>query len=377
MTEPYDTEELIRLAQLELDEIAKGEQKWNDRIGQYIESANQGRRPLRFINGDALGHNAKPPNYLIQDILETDSMGMLAGASGAYKSFLSLAIAHSICTGSDFFGRQVYGQHKVMYICGEGESALGRRIKAIQLRCGDFNNNLMPLEDRIKIDDEDDIKDVAAQVNLYQPALVIFDTFASLNSKTNENDNSEVSNVLSMLNRHLRNGHTTSMVVHHFGKDSERGIRGASAFSANVDFVFSMAKDKNTMQTTLSCKKMKDGEDFEDLNLLAHKVPLGIYGQNNAEVTSLVLSHYDGMLAEVKPDNNTVIMMEYDRLLKSDPRHTHYGDVGVNKKLLQDRFCDVTGAKPGAIRTAFSRFKDLVGDENYIEYKDLLIITRK
>lgn len=371
MTEPYDTEELIRLAQLELEELNKAEKLWNAHADQM--QAVSGLPPLTFLNGDALGYNARPPNYLIQDILESDSIGMLAGASGSYKSFLALAMAHSICTGNDFFGSQVYETGKVMYICGEGEGALGRRIRAMQLRYGDFHNNLMPLEDKIRIDDENDIIRVALQINLYKPSLVIFDTFSSMNSKTNENDNSEVSNVLSMLNRHLRNGHTTSMVVHHFGKDADKGIRGASAFSANVDFVLSMTKEKDTMQTTLSCKKMKDGEDFKDLILLAEKVPLGIFGQNDEEVCSLVLRQHGGKMAGVKADNYTLIMIEYENLLESDPRPTPIG-LGVCKKILLQNVKDVLGISKNSMDTTYGRFIEKVGKNKYNEINKIVVI---
>jgi RecA-family ATPase len=367
MIDDDDTDELIRLAQEELAEIQKQQSQWDEK-----HSFNEPM--LKFINADGLGHTAKPPNFLIQDILETDGMGILAGSSGAYKSFLALAVAHSICTGNDFFGNRVYGAHKVMYICGEGQAALSRRVRAIQLQHGDFDNNLMSLDGKIRIDNEDDINAVSEQINRFKPALVIFDTFSSMNSRTNENDNSEVANVLSMMSRHISNGFTTSMIVHHFGKDADRGIRGASAFGNNVDFVFSMVRDKESMQTTLSCRKMKDGDDFTDLILLADKVPLGIYGQNGEETTSLVLRHYDGKFAGKKPDQYAMIMEEYLALLAADPRPTILGN-GVCKKIFYKNLIDSLEINKDALYNAMSRFKEKYGNEKCNEINGIFVLS--
>ena len=43
------------------------------------------------------------------------------------------------------------------------------------------------------------------------------------------------------------------------------------------------------MTTTLSCKKMKDGENFQDIHMDASVVNLGLFGQDGEESTSLVM----------------------------------------------------------------------------------------
>jgi len=45
----------------------------------------------------------------------------------------------------------------------------------------------------------------------------------------------------------------------------------------------------DTMNTVLSCKKMKDGELFKDINLVAKIIELGLIRQDGDQSTSLVL----------------------------------------------------------------------------------------
>lgn len=57
-----------------------------------------------FSNADELSVKAKAPNYIVNNILETDSHGILGGSSMAFKTFVAIRLAHSVCTGISFMG---------------------------------------------------------------------------------------------------------------------------------------------------------------------------------------------------------------------------------------------------------------------------------
>jgi RecA-family ATPase len=250
-----------------------------------------------WITASELSKNATAPEYLIDNILESKTHGLLAGGSQAFKSFCVLKMAHSICTGRDFFGHTVYKTGRVLYICGEGMGALGRRIRALNIVDGDIGDNLVVKRSPLAIDNIADMDWLRQQINLFHPALIIFDTFSSLATSTGENVNEEVARALRMVNDSCSDNGTTSIIVHHYGKDTERGSRGASAFSANVDFELSMRRDPNSdMAAILTCKKSKDGEYFDDINIKAHVVDLGMPKQNGHSTTSLVLKRVDTTL---------------------------------------------------------------------------------
>jgi RecA-family ATPase len=251
----------------------------------------------QWVTASELAQNATAPEYLIDGILESKTHGLLAGGSQAFKSFCVLKMAHSICTGRDFFGYTVYKTGKVLYICGEGMGALGRRIRALNIVDGDIGDNLIVKRSPLAIDNIADMDWLRQQINLFHPALIIFDTFSSLATSTGENVNEEVARTLRMVTDSCSDNGTTSIIVHHYGKDTDRGSRGASAFSANVDFELSMRRDPNSdMAAVITCKKSKDGEYFEDINIKAQVVDLGMPKQNGHSTTSLVLKRVDNML---------------------------------------------------------------------------------
>lgn len=255
---------------------------------------------LDFSCGDYLAINATAPNFLINDILETDSHGILGGASMAFKTFADLRIVYSICTGADFMGHSVYKTGKVLYVCGEGEGALARRLKALQIAESDFNGNLLVLKSNISIDNKVDMDRLKFAIMIIKPALVVFDTFASLVSETDENAPYQVAKALRLIKETCRNGYTSSLIVHHYGKDATKGMRGASNFINDMDFAIEMTRATDSMITTMSCKKMKDGENFQDIHMEAIVVELGLTRQDGKVTTSLVLKMADYVPSENK-----------------------------------------------------------------------------
>ena len=353
--------ELIRQSERELLEIESG----------------VSRSGLGFSNADEMALIAKAPNYLINQCLESDSHGILAGPSMAFKSFMALAMAHSICTGADFFNHKTFGAHKVVYICGEGKGALARRMRAVSVVHGGFNNNLLVLDQKIRIDNEDDIKAVSAKIQGIKPALVIFDTFSSMNSVTNENDNSDVAAALGMIQRNLSNGFTSSLIVHHFGKDEERGIRGASAFTANSDFILVMKReDPESMEVSLKSIKTKDGDNFAPINAVARIVDLGIESQDGEKTTSLILSNAEQRFNGRPSSTHEKLNDLFDHLVETRPDMTAEGEIGVAKKALLEAAKQLLLIKAESVRVMTSSYINSMKKKGLmIENQGILIKT--
>ncbi len=247
----------------------------------------------KWINADEMANAATAPVYLINNIIESKTHGIIAGASQSFKSFCVIKMAHSICTGGDFFGHDVFTTGKVLYICGEGLGALGRRIKAIKIVEGDFNNNFFVLNKPLFIDNIAEMAWLKEQIDFINPLFVAFDTFSSLATSTKENVNEEVARVLRMVSDCCLESGASSIVVHHYGKDADKGTRGASAFGANVDYEISLKRGEG-LNAVMSCKKSKDGDFFEDIEILAHVVELGLVRQDGSMSSSLIIKKASG-----------------------------------------------------------------------------------
>jgi hypothetical protein len=246
-------------------------------------------RKLSFSSADDMAISAKAPDFLINDILETDSHGVIFGGSQSFKTFDVIAMAHSICTGNAFMGHEVFKTGKVIYICGEGKGALSRRFKALQITEGSFNGNLIVLNESIAIDSITAMQALKEAIQEINPVLVVFDTFSTLATGTSENDNNAVASTLGIVKDTCTTGICSSIIVHHTGKDASRGTRGAYAFEGNTDFLIEMERVPDSMNTVMKSKKMKDGENFSDIYMIAHVVELGLIRQDGKMTTSLIL----------------------------------------------------------------------------------------
>lgn len=71
----------------------------------------------------------RPPEYIIDGLFETETLGPLFGDPGCGKLFLAVDIALSVASGVQFHGRDVR-QGPVFFIAGEGHNGLARRFAA-------------------------------------------------------------------------------------------------------------------------------------------------------------------------------------------------------------------------------------------------------
>ena len=379
-----------------INEIASateaGEHCSNEQTEQLAFQTN-----LRFACADVLAAQARAPKFIIDGILNEDACGILGGSSMAFKSFTAFRMAHSICTGKPFIGRQVYETGPVVYICGEGEGALSRRIKGLIIKYGGFNNNLVILQTQISIDNVNEMNALRADLLKIKPKFVIFDTFASLVSSTEENSTSAVGAVLKMVKMICRNADgnniTSSMIVHHFGKVTSAGLRGASSFTNDTDFVFILERTQGKLNTVMSCGKQKDGEEFKPISLKAFVVNLGLTMQNGNEAKTLVIDEGDPLDASSKKSLlNEVEQISFDVLTDvitngidvSNDMLNHASEKGVtviSEKMIsvsnwREKFDDTRTTSADANRMAFNRAKkDLIKKFMVLVFSDYACIT--
>lgn len=281
-------------------------------------SANDETTSVVIPNGWDLAADAKPARYLVDGILEEDAHGIFGGASMTYKTFTALRLAHSICSGKPFAGREVYKKGAVVYVCGEGQGSVQRRLKALLIKCGkpDYMIDIVPAG--VSLTCPESMAKLRDRIKPLNPVLVIFDTFASLSGGIEENSNSEVGAALNLVRDTCRAVGASSLIIHHFGKNTDQGFRGASAFVNNVDFAFMAHKrgGENSRESGLTCHKMKDGEHFSEIFFKTEIVHLGIYDQKGNESTSLVAEH-DANGVSNKPLTQDEIMLRELKHLQS------------------------------------------------------------
>lgn len=228
-----------------------------------------------------------PVEPLIAGVMSRRSACVLVGATGAGKSFLALAWACCVGTGTDWLGRAVE-RSRVLYVVGEGASGLDQRISAWEQAWGhDVSDDdvLFSVKPASLLRSET-WAEVTAEAKSENIGMVILDTFSSLYPDADETkDAAAVTRRLSDMTTAI-NG--TVVLVHHPGWGDLERTRGGYQLTANVDEVLLLRGTAKEPQLQLERLKAKDDALGDKIHLL-RKVTRGsciIEGRTEAEAAA-------------------------------------------------------------------------------------------
>lgn len=249
-----------------------------------------GRR-VPVLKLDALREASAAVRWTVKHVVPADSVGMLFGGTGTFKSFIALDLALHVAHGQPWMGRQtVKGQ--VLYIAAEGGAGLWGRIDAWH-RVRNMQWQAAPLfvvPQAVDLSvDAWRVVDAAQSIGA-NPALVVVDTLSQTYSGE-ENSANEMAAYLREIGLRFRALWGCAVVlVHHTGHQATERPRGTSAIRANLDFLLGVFRDETEMLATMTAVKQKDGELMKDAVFSLGSVALG----NDADgdlVTSLSAWH--------------------------------------------------------------------------------------
>ena len=248
-------------------------------------------------DGDLSGYEQEP--HLIQNLMEKGTTCWLVGPSGSYKSFIALSMAAAIASGTEWYGRETF-KGSVVYICSEGSRNWRRRIAAFTQHFGLSvdRESLYLIDAPVQVDSEEwgKLQILLASV---KPHLIVVDTQAQCTNSFEENSNSEMSTVANKLRMMAQATEATVLTVHHSGKDSDKGGRGASSIYAAADTEITVKKitglDGEEHSVELKVTKQKDMPMGKLMSLDAQRVifekHLDYYGN---PLESLVMVEREG-----------------------------------------------------------------------------------
>ncbi|WP_420554784.1 AAA family ATPase [Neptuniibacter marinus] len=237
-------------------------------------------------------------DWLVEDYIPSDSIGMLFGASGSGKSHIALSLAVSIANGTKWFDQRTK-EGDVLILAGEGNNGLQRRLKAIEAEHETTINpeRIFFSERPIGLDTDEGFDDAVTAIdNLGRDLdLIVIDTLSRHLLKSAENSNDDMAQFINRLEQLRHRYECTVLVVHHTGKSSQQGARGASALKANIDFSFAVQKGDNKI-CRLTCDKQKDADDdLPAKHFLIKGVELGETDTNGNAITGACIVEANDM----------------------------------------------------------------------------------
>jgi AAA domain-containing protein len=230
------------------------------------------------------------PRWLYTDCIERGVIALMVGPRGSYKSFIALdwsaRIAMAIPKGSD----------EAVYVISAEGGDYDRRFKAWWMTFGDGR----PLEDlpfyvvekRLNLSNKDGIEILRADAKRIgkKPVLWVWDTWSKLTGGTDENSNTEVKQVIGLIDNGLKRPYdSTVLVVCHVGHSDSGRVRGASALGADSDSEYIIARDERSGTVSLTRERFKSSPELEPLCYKPESVELGYADDQGRQVTSLIL----------------------------------------------------------------------------------------
>jgi hypothetical protein len=343
-------------------------------FGRLASDRKLGSTRVPLLSLGELREQSHSVPWLIKHVMPAESIGMLYGGSGTFKSFIAIDAALHIAHGLPWLGRRTK-QGPVLYIAAEGGAGLWPRIvawhRARRLQWADTPFHVVPAAVDLTTDAWRVVE--AAQTRGVAPMLVVVDTLSQTYGGE-ENSANEVAAYFRELGSRFRAlWGCAVLILHHSGHSATERPRGSSAMRANLDFMFGVFRDENEMLATVTCAKQKDGEAFKDVTFSVSSHELGT-DEDGDRVTSLVARHLstvedvqEAMEAEGKAGrrghNQLLLGLVQNGQAESELRQVFYTECGV----------DTADGR----RKAYHRAKDWAVKAGLFEVAGGVVITLK
>ena len=157
-------------------------------------------------------------SWLVKGVIPAESIGMLYGGSGTFKSFIALDAALHIAHGLPWMGRKTR-KGPVLYIAAEGGAGLWSRIdawhRARRLRWQDAQLLVVPAAVNLTEDAWRVVE--AAQIHGLCPALVVVDTLSQTYAGEENSANEMAAYFRELGNRFRALWQCAVLLLHHTG----------------------------------------------------------------------------------------------------------------------------------------------------------------
>jgi hypothetical protein len=220
--------------------------------------------------------NLKPLEWLLDGFLPKQGVGFLYGPSGTYKTFIALDLALSIATGHgpNWWEDGDKDPQPVVYLVGESAHAFkSQRIDSWLHRhqipgLGSRMNNLLVYDDVMPLERADQwgwfielVKRQVAARGHKRPAMLVIDTLSKAMVGWSIGDPKDAAIAERRFRLMAKELNCLVLLVHHVGKDDNRGMVGSYIYYANADTVIEAQRESETSKVVLiETRKQKEAD---------------------------------------------------------------------------------------------------------------------
>jgi hypothetical protein len=227
-----------------------------------------------------------PTEWLIREVLPKNGIAAVYGPSGSGKSFLVLDMLAAIANGRDWFGYRVK-RAPVVYAALEGQAGISQRVQAYRAKNGKMNMRFIKARFDVRNKEHRaQIIDTIIQADCAGGVFCI-DTLAASAPGMEENTSKDMGEVINHIAEIQERLGGCVIMVHHSGKDAEKGLRGWSGLKGALDA--SIVVSRTGSKREWATDKLKEGRDDQRKSFNLEQVHLG-QDEDGLLITSCVIS---------------------------------------------------------------------------------------
>ena len=274
-----------------------------------MDGANTHRKPGRLYPATSMPFSFDAP-YVVKGWLRNGQTSMIYGPSNVGKSFFVIDLVYHVATGQSWNGCRT-NQGRVLYIATEGQSGFGQRIEALKREKGFTDkfdiHDFLVLPEKVNLLHQEYLEDLGDLLEYDDFSLIVIDTVAMAIGSGSENDNTTIASFLRALEFLRGSSDAHILLVHHTGKEQERGARGHSSLQAAVDTEIALKADNGLV--IVNQTKQRDYQKCDKLYFLLKSVELG-NDSDGDPVTSCVVQYTSKTDRPVKLSQAKQIMLD-------------------------------------------------------------------
>lgn len=253
----------------------------DDPFGEVVPSPK-----FKLLTDDDL-ETMPPVPWLVRGVLPATGIAAIFGPSASGKSFLTLDLLASVADGCEWFGCRVKNA-PVLYVGLEGEAGIAQRVKARRIKhgpCRGLRYMLTPMDMRSPMDRAALVEAVKAAG--WADGVLCIDTLNRAAPGMDENSSQDMGEVIGAAKAIQAELGGLVLLVHHTGKDSNKGLRGHSSLIAALDCAIEVSREEDLR--TWRVFKSKDGADGKGQRFKLQVVELGEHDEDGELITSCVV----------------------------------------------------------------------------------------
>lgn len=211
------------------------------------------------------------PAWCVHRLLPARGLAFFVGAPKSGKSFLAADMLFGVARGAIYAGRETL-QGPVIYLTGEGVTGFKRRLVALR-RHHNVEGQGVPfyMVDNVPDlgSDQTNLTQLLADLDAFlkaaglpPPRVIALDTLARCMGSGDENTAKDMGRFLARCGVIEQHFGCLVVVIHHFGKDKDRGGRGSNAQQGAADVMIEVEKFEGWNRARVA--EMKDGVEGQE-----------------------------------------------------------------------------------------------------------------